>query len=396
MNTPASSRGKFTDDHDVLSAARAIAPLLADRATEGERRATTPPDVLDAIADAGLFTLLLPAALGGTPCDPSTVVDVIETVAHADGSAGWTTMIGNGSSLLAWYEPEVGRRVLATSRYPTITSVFAPRGRAIPAGSDRYRISGRWVFNSGAPHCDWFLAAVVIDDDDTSPPPDADLSNVRFALFPARDAEIVETWQAAGLQGTGSHDITVSDAVVPGSYLTNPFYDPVHYNDVHCRLPFWTLMMILMSGFPLGVARRALDEFGDYAPRRARSHAGSLALDPVVQVDLARADAALAAARSAVHQAVSHAWHQVRHGLSLSIPERARVTAANLHAMTTGVQVVDQVFSHAGGSALYLTNPLQRCLRDIHAANQHIAYSTEAWRSVGRALLDVPQPDLRI
>jgi alkylation response protein AidB-like acyl-CoA dehydrogenase len=305
-------------------------------------------------------------------------------------------MIGNGSSLLAWYEPEVGQRVLGTSRYPTITSVFAPSGRAVPAGTDHYRISGRWGFNSGCPHCDWFLAAVVLDEDGTSPPPEADMSNVRFALFPARDAELLDTWQAAGLQGTGSHDITVSDALVPRSYLANPFYDPVRYDDVHCRLPFWTLMMVLMSGFPLGVARRALDEFTAYARQRARTGDGFLAHDPVVQLDLARAEAGLVAARAAVRQAVGHAWDTVRRGRPLDIHQRAQVTAANLHAMTTAVKVVDEVFAHAGGSALYLTNPLQRCLRDIHAANQHIAYSTQSWRNVGRALLHIPQPELRI
>jgi indole-3-acetate monooxygenase len=86
----------------------------------------------------------------------------------------------------------------------------------------------------------------------------------------------------------------------------------------------------------------------------------------------------------------------VRRGEPVSLRQRARVTGANLHGMTTALEVVDTVFAHAGGSALYLTNPLQRCLRDIRAANQHIVYSTQVWRNVGRALLDIPQPELRI
>jgi alkylation response protein AidB-like acyl-CoA dehydrogenase len=381
---------------DAVTAARSLAPLLSAQALEGERLRTTPPDVVEAIADAGLFTLLLPSALGGTPCDPLTVVDVIETVAHADGSAGWTIMIGNGSSFLAWLEPEVGKHVLATSRYPAITSVFGPRGRATPAGPDEHRVTGRWDFNSGCPHCDWFMAAVVMAEDGEQPQPEIDLSNVRFALFPADEAEILETWDAAGLQGTGSHDIAVDGVVVPAAYMTNPFYDRTYYDDPHCRFPFWTLVMVLMSGFPLGVARRALDEFEDLAQRKARSHEGSLALDPVVQVDVARAEAALGAARTFVHSAVSDAWDTVRRDRPLTIEQRARVSAATTHAMTAAIAAVDAVFVHAGGSALYLSNPLQRCFRDIHAAAQHIVFSSERWRKIGRALLHVPQVELRI
>ena len=49
------------------------------------------------IKTAGLCQLLLPASLGGLGADPTTVVTVIERLAEADGSTGWTTMIGNST-----------------------------------------------------------------------------------------------------------------------------------------------------------------------------------------------------------------------------------------------------------------------------------------------------------
>lgn len=381
---------------DVLGAARSLAPLLNERALEGERLRTTPPDVVEAIADAGLFTLLLPSGLGGAPCDPLTLIEVVETVSHADGSAGWSTMIGNSSAFLAWYDPEVARQVLATSRYPAVTSVFAPRGLAVRSAPDEYRISGRWAFNSGCPHCDWFIAAVVMSEDGEPEKPELDLSNVRYALFPATEGKIVETWDAAGLQGTGSHDVVVDDVVVPASHMVMPFHEPARHDEPQCQLPFWTVVMVLMAGFPLGVAQRALDELRDITRRKARTHQGSLADDPIVQVDVARASAALDAARTFVHSAVGDAWEAVQRDGHVTIERRARVSAATLNGMATAVQVVDTVFGHAGGSVLYFSNPLQRCFRDVHAGAQHISFGLEAWKSVGRSLLDVPQLELRI
>jgi hypothetical protein len=53
---------------------------------------------------------------------------------------------------------------------------------------------------------------------------------------------------------------------------------------------------------------------------------------------------------------------------------------------------VDVAFQRAGGGALYETSPLQRCFRDIHAAGQHIVFSLETWKRIGKSLLGIEQP----
>ncbi len=55
--------------------------------------------------------------------------------------------------------------------------------------------------------------------------------------------------------------------------------------------------------------------------------------------------------------------------------------------MQASVEVVDSVFAQAGGGALYETNPLQRCWRDVHAARNHIFFCNEDARQVGHHLL---------
>ena len=45
------------------------------------------------------------------------------------------------------------------------TSMFAPMGRARRDGDD-FVIDGRWPFNSGCVHAEWYQAAVMVMDGD--------------------------------------------------------------------------------------------------------------------------------------------------------------------------------------------------------------------------------------
>ena len=53
-----------------------------------------PRDLLDDLVAAGCFRLLLPRSHGGVGADLPAAMRVIETLARADASVGWTVMIG--------------------------------------------------------------------------------------------------------------------------------------------------------------------------------------------------------------------------------------------------------------------------------------------------------------
>ena len=143
-----------------------------------------------------------------------------------------------------------------------------------------------------------------------------------------------------------------------------------------------------LAGVPLGIARRALDEFSELAKRKSRSmDRANLADDPAIQVELAHADANVQAARGFVYHTFAQAWETLQQGRENSLEERTRMTMSAVQAMRLCTQAVDVVFHRAGGGALYETSPLQRCFRDLHAAGQHIAFSLDTWKRVGKSLL---------
>ena len=115
-----------------VAAARALAAGIRDRAEHIERHRRLPAELVRAMAGVGLFRMCVPRVVGGLEVDAATMVEAIEEVAKADGSAGWCVMIGATSGLVSAYLPEaVAQRNLRHAPQAITGGVFAPHGKAM-------------------------------------------------------------------------------------------------------------------------------------------------------------------------------------------------------------------------------------------------------------------------
>ena len=168
---------------------------------------------MERLAAAGIFRMCVPQAYGGGEVDPGTLMSVLETLAHADGSTGWCAMMAANTSVLAGYLPDAAAREIYGDPAVITGGAFAPSGTAI-AGDGGYRVTGRWSFASGCQDCAWLMGGsrVLVDGKPRVLPNGT--PDIRLMLFPARAAQVHDTWHVAGLSGTGSHDIAVDDVEV--------------------------------------------------------------------------------------------------------------------------------------------------------------------------------------
>src|SRR5688572_10285530 len=97
MVAPLASRPDATAP--VLAAVAELAPHLAARAAETEAGRRLSPDLVDELRAAGCFRMLLPRSHGGEEVDLVTGMRVLEELARADGSVGWTVGIGGAGWL---------------------------------------------------------------------------------------------------------------------------------------------------------------------------------------------------------------------------------------------------------------------------------------------------------
>jgi indole-3-acetate monooxygenase len=380
---------------DVLASARALAPELSDRAREGEVLGTLPPDLVEKAREARLFSLMTPRSLGGLELAPREVVDVLEELCRADGSAGWTIIIGNATAFFTWFEPEVAAELVAGTRDTIGAGSFAPTGRLVPRGDGAFDFDGRWSFVSGCRHADGFFLGGFVMDGDRPRMIDGFGPDWRFAYMPAEAVEIIDNWDVAGLRGTGSNDVSVAGAVVDERHTIAPFREAARHDNALARFPLFTLIGVQFAAVPLGIGRRALDELLAIAPTKTR--VGSMM--PIgdeadVQVAIARADAALRAARAYVGETADDAYASALTGNVPTIDQRARLQVAVQNAMRAGLAAVDLAFAAGGASALRNDNVLQRCFRDLHAAAQHVYFSPGSWKRYTKVVLGTEREQL--
>jgi len=365
---------------DPVARARDLATTLAPLASEIETARRLPASAIAAMVEAGVFKLCVPRTLGGAQVAPTTAIDVIETLARADGSAGWIAMIGMASGLMSVYlDDAIAREVYGPADAITC-GVFAPTGRATPV-DDGYRVSGRWAFASGCEHSRWRMGGTLVDADPPARLPSG-APDVRCVLFRADETTIHDTWHTSGLCGTGSHDLEVRDVVVPRARTFSLLSErPRHAG---YELPFFGFLASGIAAVGLGIARAALDTFVDLArSKKAPGGKRTLAQREVIQLDVARGEATLRAARGLLHATLAEAT------ATPTLEARARLRMAACHAASQAAEVTARAYEHGGGGAIYDRSPLQRQFRDAHVVTHHLMVSSTSLAMAGRVLLGV-------
>jgi alkylation response protein AidB-like acyl-CoA dehydrogenase len=371
----------------VLEAVRALVPDIGPAAAEIERGRHLPRWLVDRLIHAGVFRLCVPRVLGGGEAHPQVLVSVLETLARADGATGWCAMIGATSGLTSAYLPPEEAALIYADPSLVTGGVFAPKGTA-EVQPDGYRLTGRWPFASGCEHCDWLMGGAVVMENGAPRRRANGTPETRMMLFPATEAQIIDTWAVAGLRGTGSHDIAVSNLAIPSGRSVSLTTDsPGHASPLYA-FPVFGLLAVGIAAVTLGIARAAIDAL--VALARDKTPSGSrrrLAERAMVQVDVAQAEAQLRAARAFLDAVIADSWQAAASGCVIDPPQRALLRLAATHATATAAQVVDRMYNAGGGTSVYASSPLQRHFRDVHVATQHLMVSPATYELAGRALL---------
>jgi len=373
---------------DVVAAARHLAPLVLAARDEAEHIRHVPPDVVEALAAAGLLQMFLPRSMGGPELDPLTVFHAIEELSRADGSVGWCAMIATDISLFTgWLPADVGRRFAGEPADFRAAGSLRPLGRA-HAVDGGYRVRGRWDFASGIDHARWLHAPCVLMDGDKPQSTDAGTPRIRTMWLPRNQATIEDTWSVVGMRGTGSKDFVVDDVFVPAAH-TSSMGDPAFETGLLYN-PRLILMLASSATVAnaLGIARAAIEAFVALATSHGSTSSSTPLRDrPLVQMRLAEAEAILNAVRAYVVGAIGTAWDAVCAGAADPTLAIAQARLAFVHGMHEAVRSVDLVFHAAGTHAIYSRNPLERYFRDIHVAVQHNAGLPVHYESAGKVLM---------
>jgi alkylation response protein AidB-like acyl-CoA dehydrogenase len=138
----------------------------------------------------------------------------------------------------------------------------------------------------------------------------------------------------------------------------------------------------------LGGAERALEQIAELASRKRRRNASSSVADrEVFRHELGSSFVLLSATRDHALRLFAEVAELTAAGEPVTRELVQQIYGLSAHTARTAVAVAQMAYSFAGGDSVRLDNPLQRILRDLLVAHQHLLYTDAQFEQLGEMLV---------
>ena len=337
-----------------------------------------PRDFIDLLKKAGIYRASTPARFGGEPQPPAEFMRQIEKISAVDPATGWVASFG---SALTYFSALPEESQAALYRHG-VDVVFA--GGMFPMIEAR-RVAGGWVANGT-----WFFASGCKGADLLGIGLKGDSSakgRPLTALIRPEDAEIIESWDVAGMKSTGSHNVRVTDLFIPDELTFIRGGEPT-VDEPITRYPSLAYAAQVLAVTTLGAGRGALDYVREVGAGRSSTTGGTAKGErPVYRLGLAHAEADLRGARAFFYETTEMVWPKAVAAEEITDHDRVLLRLSASHAAQAGRRAVLAAFDLAGTGAIFQGHPLQHFLQDGLVPAQHAMLQENTFEASGAVLL---------
>lgn len=268
------------------------------------------------------------------------------------------------------YLPEKTATTMFSSPRDSAATAVGRIGKAV-AVDGGYVVHARWPFLSGSRHATWIGGLCMVHDGDTPRSSPEGQPHIVVPMLRRERVELLDTWFATGLRGTGSHDAEVSGVFVPEEETVDFARGPRPGLPVLFSIDENAAAPLAAASVAIGIADGAVQAFRSVARTRPHWSGGMAAQAPLPQLVLARAEGQLDLARGGVRAVAAGIDAELEAG---RLPDacwirRATVTATT--AVETAIEAVTSLYRAAGTSAVVSGSVLDRALRDVFTMAAH-------------------------
>ena len=359
----------------------AVRPEIEAWRAEADAQRQLPRELAEILRAAGAFRLSTPVERNGFELPLATAAEIYEAFGHIDGPVAWNIWNGNLGFSAALLDEAAADEIWASGVDPIIANSARPAGAAVPVKGG-YALSGRWDIVSAIDIADWVcLFGIVLDGE--APRMIESGPDVRAFFVRSADVRVIDTWNTTGMRGTGSKTVVVDALVVPEARAASPL-TPARIDRPLYRIPAFTLASMGSAPIVVGIAQAALDELIALAATKKTDNGQLLAQRPHVHTQVAVAQMSLHGARLLLRDAAAAIDAAATANEPISLLLRARLRAAMSHAATVSRDVLAKCQLLASSSAIYVTDPIERLVRDGAVAAQHMILSPTHIDILGR------------
>jgi len=389
----------------VQKAAGEVSRILAEHADHHDRAGTLPVEGLEAAGRAGLLTVTAARRYGGTELGIQSTARLLAELGQGDPSAALVicmTLLHHAFQAAepTWPEQLYRRTLTDPAGAPILVNTLrvepelgTPARGGLPATTarrtdDGWLLSGRKIYSTGSHALTWM--AVFARTDEPTPRVgtflvhhDADL-RASPSLSTSPGIQVVPTWDHLGLRATVSHDIVLTDVLVPFDAvvdLIEPGTGPAHASAG--PMAGWSL---LLPALYLGVARAALDWLVGFLQTRTPSSLGApLSTLPRFQTAVGELQARILTAEELIFGLAG----RIDGGDTEAVGRAGVVKTVACRELIAAVQ---EAVALVGNPGLTRANPLQRHLRDILCSRVHTPQDDAVLLGLGRAVFSAGAP----
>ena len=384
---------------DWAATARQLSDTFARRAAKHDREGSFPFENFDDLRAAGFYGLTVPGRFGGAEASLALYLEVLEAIAHGDGSTALSFMMHlktfgqereSPAYPTAWLE-RMARGAIENGHL--VNTVATEEGLGSPAGGglpetiavpngDGWRLSGRKSFTTLAPVLQYFIVLAQIPSDGAP-----EVGNF-MVLRTDPGLRVEETWDSLGMRATGSHDAVFENVRLTADRLLNR--RQVAGGDARggSGMAWFALGL---SAVTIGIASAARDYAVDFARERTPNSNRTIKDYPGVRTRIARMDLLLHRSRALMDDACRGWESRPARGLS----PLSRIAAAKIDTLNNCIEAVDLAMRVVGGVSLQKSRPIERYYRDVRAALHNPPLEDRALEMLARQALDEPSEPTR-
>src|SRR5271155_4273078 len=257
----------------MLERARALIPLLAERAPAATAARQLPAETIAEYRAAGILRILQPKRFGGMQGRFSLFSRIVEELTFGCASSAWVyAVLAEHQWIIAQYPEAAQIDMWGEDAEAVAASSLAPRAAARRVAGG-WRLSGHYTFSSGCDHAQWAIIGAFLREM-------GDPRTIAYLLVRLADVEIVDDWRVLGLLGSGSKSLEMHDLFVPEHrvvmvsdlFAGTPPGALVHPDYPVLRAPRGYLVSYSLPPVPIALGQRALDvacrSFAGRASRR--------------------------------------------------------------------------------------------------------------------------------
>lgn len=380
MATVAQMHGQAGDTpthEELVKRARAMIPTLKSRAKQCIADRNVPAETIAEFKEAGFFKILQPKKFGGYEMHPNVFFDVQKLLAEGCMSTGWMFgVVGCHPYELALFDEQAQLEVWGSDPDVIVSLTYQPVGK-VERTEGGFYLSGHWGFSTGSVHCDWVLLGALVPPEEEGGMPD-----MRTFLLPRADYTIDEDeWHVFGLQGTGSHGITVNRAFVP-EYRTHRAVDGFlcqnpgqAVNDGPLfTLPWAQVFVRSVSTAAFGGARAAINAAMKIMEDRISTNTGKASKDdPMLHAAISAAHAQSLEMELTLERTFEDLLEIAERGEAIPMEKRALYAYQSSTVVRRLARLVDDMVELLGGRAIYMTSEIIQPWLDLKAARAHVA-----------------------